>query len=167
MTKKTIDLKVIAKTGWTTTDLIKAVSEENSTDTYDLISLLIGVNNQYQGKPFLLYEEEFPILVNKAINYANGDKSNVIVISIPDYAFTPFGEKSKNSKTISQDIDKYNAFAAAYCKEQNITFVDITDITRQGIDDYKLVATDGLHPSKKAYSKFVERLFPIALEKIK
>lgn len=160
------NLQVIAQTGWTTTNLINAITNENPANNNDLVTLLIGVNNQYQGKPFLLYETEFPLLVDKAIQLAKGDKDNVIVVSIPDYAFTPFGQSSGNSETISTQINQYNAFAESYCNQQNITFVNITDITRQGIENPSLVASDDLHPSKLAYSKFVERLFPIALEKI-
>ncbi|TRX21340.1 SGNH/GDSL hydrolase family protein [Flavobacterium franklandianum] len=154
--------KIIATTGWTTTNLIAAINTENPASNYDLVSLLIGVNNQYQNKPFSLYETEFPELVNKAIALARGDKSNVIVVSIPDYAFTPFGKQSSNSSIISAEIDNYNAFAQKYCTERNIEFVSITDITRQGLTNPLLVATDGLHPSELAYSYFVERIFPKA-----
>lgn len=131
-----------------------------------MVTLLIGVNNQYQNKPFTIYEEEFPELVNKAISFGKNDKSNLIVISIPDYAFTPFGQGNSNSEQISSEIDQYNVFAKNYCEANNITFVNITDITRQGLNDPELVASDGLHPSSKAYSKFVGRLVSIALEKI-
>lgn len=162
----TFNLKVIAQTGWTTTNLINAISDETLSNDYDLVTLLIGVNNQYQNKPFSLYETEFPELLNTAIAVANNDKDNVIVVSIPDYAFTPFGQNGGNPQSTSSEIDLYNAFAENYCNEQNITFVNITDITRQGIENPELVASDGLHPSGLAYSKFVERLLPIAIEKI-
>jgi len=160
------DLNVIAQTGWTTTNLKTAISSENLTTDYDLVTLLIGVNNQFQGKPFSLYETEFSQLVQTATNAAQGDKNNVIVLSIPDYALTPFGQNNGNPETTSEEIDLYNAFAENYCAQQNITFLNITDITRQGIENPELVASDGLHPSAMAYSKFVERLLPIALEKI-
>lgn len=160
------ELKVVATTGWTTTNLINAIESQNILNNYDLVTLLIGVNNQFQGKPFSLYEEEFPILVTKAITFAKGDKSRVIVVSIPDYAFTTFGQNTSNPQQISTQIDQYNAFAQTYCQQNDITFVNITDITREGIDNPELVASDGLHPSELAYTKFVERLLPIALEKI-
>ena len=83
-------LKIIAQTGWTTTNLISAINAQNLTPNYDLVTLLIGVNNQYQNLYFQTYQYEFPELVNKAITLAKGDKTNVIVVSIPDYAFTPF-----------------------------------------------------------------------------
>lgn len=159
-------LKIIAQTGWTTTALINAIANENLTNDYDLVTLLIGVNNQYQNRPFSLYETEFPELVSAAIASVNGDASKLIVVSIPDYAYSPFGQNSGNPATTSSEIDMYNTFAENYCNQQNITFINITDITRQGLDDPSLVASDGLHPSTLAYSKFVERLLPLALEKI-
>ena len=159
-------LKIIAQTGWTTTALINAIANENLTDDYDLVTLLIGVNNQYQNRPFSLYETEFPELVSTAIASAKGDSSKLIVVSIPDYAFTPFGQNSSNLKTISEALDQYNAFAESYCNQENITFVYITDITRQGLENPSLVASDGLHPSELAYTEFVGRLLPLALAKI-
>lgn len=156
-----LSLKIVAQTGWTTTRLISAVNEQNLTADYDLITLLIGVNNQYQNKPFSLYEQEFPELVNKAIALAKGKKSSVIVVSIPDYAFTPFGN---GSPTVSNEIYNYNTFAQNYCKANNIEFVYITDITRQGLSNPNLVASDGLHPSELAYTKFVKRILPKAKE---
>jgi lysophospholipase L1-like esterase len=154
--------KIIATTGWTTANLISAINAENTASNYDLVTLLIGVNNQYQNKAFSIYENEFPQLIFKAIALAKGDKSNVIVVSIPDYAFTPFGKQSSNPSKISAEIDKYNAFAQKYCLEQNIEFVSITDITRQGFINPMLVAQDGLHPSELAYSYFVQRILPKA-----
>lgn len=150
---------IIAQTGWTTTNLKSAVATQNPTNDYDLVTLLIGVNNQYQNRPFSLYEQEFPELVNIAIDKAKGIKANLIVVSIPDYAYTPFGN---GNTTISTQIDTYNTFAENYCIQNNITFVNITDITRQGLVQPNLVASDGLHPSEIAYSKFVERIFPKA-----
>lgn len=160
----TFTLKVIARTGWTTTNLINAIDAENLNNDYDLVTLLIGVNNQFQNRPFSLYEEEFPQLITTAINKAKGDKNSVIVVSIPDYAFTPFGNGNSN---ISNDIDRYNNYAKNYCAINNISFVNITDITRAGLVNPTFVASDGLHPSKVAYSKFVERILPFALNKLK
>ncbi len=156
-------LKIIAQTGWTTTNLISAIANDNVTSEYDLVTLLIGVNNQYQNKPFSLYENEFPTLVNKAIQLAKEDKSRVIIISIPDYAYTPFGNGNTN---ISTQIDAYNTFAENYAIQNNITFINITDITRLGLQQPNLVANDRLHPSEIAYSEFVKRILPSAIEKI-
>ena len=159
----TFSTQIIAQTGWTTTNLKTAITTANPSSNFDLVTLLIGVNNQYQYQPFSLYEQEFPELVNQAIQFAKGDKSNVIVVSIPDYAFTPYGN---GNTTISDEIDSYNSFAENYCNANNITFVNITDITRLGLVQPELVASDGLHPSAIAYAKFVERILPKAKMKI-
>lgn len=158
--KDTFSLQIIATTGWTTTNLISAIDTQNPNSNYDLVTLLIGVNNQYQSKSFLVYEQEFPLLVTKAISLAKGVKTNVIVVSIPDYAYTPFG---RGSATITAGIEQYNAFAKNYCVQNNIEFINITDITQQGLVNPSLVASDGLHPSEVAYSKFVERILPKAI----
>ncbi len=159
-----IVLKIIAQTGWTTTALIGAINNENPSQDNDLVTLLIGVNNQYQNRSFEIYETEFPALLNKAILFAKGNPKNVIVISIPDYAFTPFGENSNNRENISNEIDAYNNYAKEVAERLHVKFIEITDITRQGLNDPELVASDGLHPSKKAYEKFVERLLPVCLD---
>lgn len=153
-------LEIIARTGWTTTNLINAVEQQKPSNNYDLVTLLIGVNNQYQGINFSIYEKEFPELVNRSIAFAKGDKTRLIVVSIPDYAYTSFGQSYGNPTSISTEIDRYNAFAKSYCQNNGILFIDITDITRNGLNNPKLVANDGLHPSETAYALFVERLLP-------
>ena len=160
------NIKLIAETGWTTTNLKWAMSSEPLASDYDLVTLLIGVNNQYQNSPFSVYEQEFVTLVNTAIARGKGDKNNVIVVSIPDYAYTPFGQGTSNPSNISTQLDAYNAFAENYCLANNITFINITDITRLGLQQPELVANDGLHPSTVAYSKFVERILPVAKNKL-
>ncbi|MFV8464077.1 SGNH/GDSL hydrolase family protein [Flavobacterium sp. LB1P62] len=164
----TYPLQLIAQTGWTTTNLISVIDLQNPASDYDMVTLLIGVNNQYQNRSFSLYEKEFPELVTKAITLAKGDKANVIVVSIPDYAYTPYGQGSGIQSKISMEIDAYNAFAKKYCTDNTIEFINITDITRQGLTNSNLVAQDGLHPSELAYSLFVERILPkaaIAIQK--
>ncbi len=162
--KEKTSVKIIAKTGWTTTDLLAAIASEKPTNDYDLVTLLIGVNNQYQGKPFSIYEEEFPKLLDMAIAFAEGKKENVIVLSIPDYAFTPFGQKSGKAEKITSELKKYNAFAEKIAREKNVRFTNITPITQQGLENPALVSSDGLHPSEGAYKKFVEMLFNNALK---
>lgn len=161
--KDTFRLDIIAQTGWTTANLKSAIALQNPAEDYDLVTLLIGVNNQFQNRPFSFYEQEFPELVDIAIQKAKGDKKNVIVVSIPDYAFTPFGQ---GNPSISEGIFQYNEFAKNYCLANGITYIFITDITRQGLLRPELVASDGLHPSKLAYAKFAERILPEAKAKI-
>lgn len=157
-----INTGIIATTGWTTTNLINAINSQNPENDYDLVTLLIGVNNQFQHKPFSVYEQEFPELVGRAIGFAKGDTSRVIVVSIPDYRYTPYGNGLLDPETVSQEIDQYNAFAQDYCAQHNVVFVNITDITRLGLQNPALVAQDGLHPSELAYSQFTDRILPKA-----
>lgn len=160
-----VNLQIIAQTGWTTTNLKEAIEAAALPANFDLVTLLIGVNNQVQSKPASLYEQEFVELVDTAINLAAGDKSKLVVLSIPDYAFTPFGQIF-DTDLITTELDAYNQFAQEYCQERGISYIYITDITRQGLLSPELVATDNLHPSETAYSKFVDRLMPIALDKL-
>ncbi len=161
-----ISLQVIAKTSWTTTDLKDAIISEEPLNDFDLVTLLIGVNNQSQGNSVSVYETEFVELVNSAISFVGGDATKLVIVSIPDYAFTPFAQNFTNRQAISADIDLYNAYAEEYAEDNGLTYVYITDITREGLDNPSLVAPDGLHLSELAYAKFVERLLPLALEKI-
>lgn len=147
---------IIATTGWRTDDLKKAILADDPRHDYDLVSLLIGVNNQYQGRPAKEYETEFEELLKMAINFAGGDESKVLVVSIPDYGYTPFGKEKL--KTISREIDEFNAVNRAISRKHDVTYVYITDISRLGFDDPELVASDGLHPSGKMYRKWVEEI---------
>lgn len=154
-------LNIIARTGWTTSNLITAINNENPDSNYDLVTLLIGVNNQYQHLDFSVYQKEFPQLLDKAITLAKGNKKNVIVLSIPDYAYTPFASNAgeANRMKISTEIDQYNTFAENTCITNGVSFISITDITRQGLSNRNLVASDGLHPSETAYKMFIDRIF--------
>lgn len=156
-------LQIIARTGWNTGNLINAIENLNLATNFDLVTLLIGVNNQFQRIPFSTFESEFSLLVDKAIKAADFNKEQLIVLSIPDYAFTPFG---RGSNTISNEIKTYNTYIETFCKNRNITFLNITDITQNGLSNPLLVADDGLHPSKDAYTKFVQRLLPLATAKL-
>ena len=110
----TFSLNIIAQTGWTTTNLKSAIASANLPSDFDLVTLLIGVNNQYQNKPFSLYETEFIELVDTAIALVGGESSRPIVVSIPDYAYTPFGQNT-NPETISSELEAYNNYAQDYC----------------------------------------------------
>jgi len=157
------NLQIIAQTGWTTTNLKNEISSAEPQTDFDLVTLLIGVNNQYQNKAFSLYETEFVELVNMAISLVGGEASKLIVVSIPDYAYTPFGQSS-NALNISAQLELYNNYAQSYCAENNLKYVYITDITQEGLINPALVASDNLHPSTLAYTKFVERILPLALD---
>ncbi len=150
-------LRIIATTGWRTDNLINAIKNQHLTNqNYNLVSLLIGVNNQYQGRPFSQYVTEFPALVDSAIRYAGGDKSHVFIVSIPDYAYTPFGQQSSNPGQISVEIDQYNTYAKQIADNLQIAFFDITPISRLGLQHPNYVANDGLHPSGIQYTEWVK-----------
>lgn len=146
--------KIIATTGWRTDNLQNAINIAKLKDEYGLVSLLIGVNNQYQGKPVEQFTKEFEELLNTAIKLAGGKKENVFVVSIPDYGYTPFG-KPKQEK-ISKELDEYNKLTKEIVERYKMKYFYITDISRKGLEDGELVAEDGLHPSGKQYSQWVE-----------
>lgn len=149
--------KIIAKTGWTTSNLLRSTT--SITEKYDLVTLSIGVNNQYQGKPFNLFESEFKLLLDKAIEKCKL-KQNLIIVSIPDYGYTPFG--ATNRKKISEELDKYNDHIKKTCLSLSITYVDITEISRELSNNNKALANDNLHPSSFQYKQWVKLIYPQA-----
>ena len=167
-TKDQVALRVIAKTGWTTSRLIVELDNSDIGSNHDIVTLLIGVNNQYLNGSFSVYEKEMPELIEKAVDYASGNKNNVIIISIPDYAYTPFGQNwVPDPGVISDELDTYNNFAQSYCLDNGISFVNITDISREGLENTSLVASDDLHPSSLAHLRFADRVLPIIIEKLR
>jgi lysophospholipase L1-like esterase len=157
--KELIDLKkvdIIAQTGWTTNDLIRGINTQNP-GNYDLVSLLIGVNNQYQKKPFSQFEKEFDELLDTAIDLAGG-KQSVFVVSIPDYSVTRFG--SGNPGGIASEINGYNGYIRQQCLTREILLIDITEISRDLGSRAGALAGDGLHPSAQQYAKWVEKILP-------
>ncbi len=148
------DPKIIATTGWRTDDLQKGIAADKELlPNYDLVSLLIGVNNQYQGKPIAQYEKEFEELIKTAIQYAGDDPKKVFVVSIPDYGKTPFG--AAKEKKIAKELDEYNRIAKHISLSYGIPFFNITPISRQAKDRPELVAKDKLHPSSIMYTEWV------------
>ncbi|MBC7884949.1 MAG: T9SS type A sorting domain-containing protein [Saprospiraceae bacterium] len=155
-------LRIIATTGWRTDNLLNAIrSQDLQNENYNLVSLLIGVNNQFQSRPFSQYMQEFPILLDSAISYAGGDPSHVFVVSIPDYAYTPFGQQSGNASEISEKLDEYNEYNRQIAGERGVTYFDITPISRLGIQHPEYVAGDGLHPSGNQYTEWVKLMLEL------
>ena len=151
--------KIIAKTGWTTDELQSAIKVENVTQKFDIVTLLIGVNNQYRGNSRITYRKEFAALLQTAISYANGNKKHVFVVSIPDWGMTPFGKSSgKDIAKISAEIDAFNAIAKEETLAMNVSYTDITPDSRNAGADLSLVATDGLHPSGKMYAEWAVKV---------
>lgn len=155
--------RIIARTGWTTNELQAAIDAEEITDTYGLVSLLIGVNNQYRGYPIDQYEREFEALLKQAVSFAGGDVARVFVVSIPDYGVTPFGQNG-NPEKIASELDEYNAIAKGYCDALNVQFFNITPISREASSNTSYIAGDGLHPSGEMYAAWVQMILPWAAD---
>jgi len=157
------DVTIIARTGWTADELWQGIQANPPQGTYDLVSLLIGVNNQYRGYDVNRYREQFQFLLNKSIEYAGGDGNRVIVLSIPDWGVTPFAI-GRHADVISKEIDVFNIVNQEETESAGAHYVDITPISRQALGDPSLVAFDGLHPSGKMYKLWVEKTLPTVVE---
>lgn len=161
-------MQIIAKTGWTTADLKSAIGNAQlAADTFELVTLLIGVNNQFRGFPLSGYEPEFSELLELAIRFAGNRPERVFVLSIPDYAVTPFGQNRPNPAQISQEIDAFNAANRALTESRGVQYFDITPISREALGDLSLLASDQLHPSGKMYARWVELMLPTVLARLK
>lgn len=148
--------RIIATTGWRTDNLANAINIAQLKEEYDLVSLMIGVNNQYQGRSIEQYAIDFQALLKTSVRLARGTEKNVFAVSIPDYGFTPFG--IKNKEKISKEIDQYNEVAKRKCDEYQVRYINITVISREALNDLELVAADGLHPSKKMYAMWAKKI---------
>lgn len=154
---------VIAKTGWTTDELLSAIDEAAVTAKFDMVTLLIGVNNQYRGYSLDTYRQEFVNLLNRSIDFAAGDAKRVFVLSIPDWGLTPFGHESGRSiSTISDEIDSFNTIKREECFSRGVKFVDITADTKLVEQDVMLLCEDRLHYSRKMHKIWAERLIEAA-----
>lgn len=150
---------IIATTGWRTDDLQKAIAQANLRGSFDWVSLSIGVNNQYQGKSLDVYKVEFEELLNTAIALAGGNRHKVFIVSIPDYGFTPFGKD--NQLEITKAINSFNQVNEQFAREYQIQYINITDLSREGLDRPELIAGDGLHPSGKMYALWVDKILGV------
>jgi len=160
------DVTIIARTGWTVDELWQGIQANPPEGTYDMVSLLIGVNDQYRGYPVDGYREDFRFMLAKAIEYAGGDPKRVVVLSIPDWGFTPFAA-ARDTEPISQQIDEFNAVNLEETKSVGAYYVDVTIISRMAMDDFELIAADQLHPSGKMYAMWAEKALPTALDILK
>ena len=154
------DPKIIATTGWTTENLINGLKDNPPGNNYSVVSLLIGVNNQYQHRSIDEYKSGFRLLLNRAIEYSGNNKGHVFVLSIPDYSVTPFAQGS-DTATISREIDLFNAANKSISQELGVNYLDITPISREAATDTGLLAGDGLHPSGKQYKRWADILAPL------
>ncbi len=161
-----VDVTIIARTGWTTQELWEGIQQQKIAPPYDLVSLLIGVNNQYRGYDINEYRDQFIFLLNKAIEYAGNDPKHVIVLSIPDWGVTPFANGREVEK-IAKEIDLFNTVNREETQRMNAYYVDVTPISRNAIHDLSLAASDGLHPSGKMYREWAKLVLPVVLEVLK
>lgn len=150
----------IATTGWTTVNLLDAINTNNPANNFDIVTLLIGVNDEYQHMSASGYSTRFAELLNKAVQFANNRKSHVFVLSIPDYSATPF-VSDESKEQVRMEIDKFNAINKKITLQNNITYIDITPSTRQAAIDSSLIAFDDLHPSGKEYNVWANMLAPL------
>jgi lysophospholipase L1-like esterase len=158
-----VELTIIARTGWTTDELWQGMQASRIGPPYDLVSLLIGVNNQYRGYDIHEYREQFVFLLSKAMEYAGGDPTHVIVLSIPDWGVTPFAQ-DRDGEQIAKEIDAFNAVNREESEKAGVHYVDITPGSRRARNDNSLIAADGLHPSGKMYSEWARLAYPTVLK---
>ena len=155
--------EIIARTDWTTGQLLAAIDTASPTGPYSLVTLLIGVNNQFRNLGVDDYRVELAELLQQAVELAGGDSSRVIVLSIPDWGVTPFAEGADRSQ-IAREIDLFNAVKREETTRTGATYVDITPISRRAETDLSLLADDGLHPSGEMYGEWKDMVLPVALE---
>jgi lysophospholipase L1-like esterase len=159
--------QIIATTGWTTDELSAGIDRVNPQGPFELVSLLIGVNNQYRGRSLEEYRTQFVALLERAVKYAGDEPQRVLVLSIPDWGVTPFANPAERER-IAKEIDAFNAVNGEEAERMGARYVDVTPTSRRAADEPNLIAGDGLHPSGLMYAAWAELAFSqacAALEK--
>jgi acyl-CoA thioesterase-1 len=157
-------VKIIAQNGWRTDDLQEGIERADLEEKYDLISLLIGVNNQYQRMPIADFERDFRSLLDSAIMYSGGEKDHIFVVSIPNYGYTPFGASKKEE--ITAELTLFNVWSKAICEEYGIDYYTITDISLEAETNAAFRAKDDLHPSRAQYAAWVSSFLDKVMKKL-
>ena len=157
------DPVIVARTGWTVAELGTGIDQAGPVGPFDMVTLQIGVNDQYRGYPVEGFRDGFGALLDRAIGFADRDPDRVIVVSIPDWGVTPFAG-SRDRERITSEIDAFNRVVAEEAAHRGVGFVDVTPISRRAADEPGLLAGDGLHPSREMYAGWVELLLAVALE---
>jgi lysophospholipase L1-like esterase len=157
------EVTIIAHTGWTTDELWQRMQSAKLEPPYDLVSLLIGVNNQYRGYDINEYHEQFVFLLNKSIEHAGGDQNRVIILSIPDWGVTPFAS-GRDRRQIAKEIHAFNSVNREESEKAGVHYVDVMPSSREAGNGISLIASDGLHPSGKMYSEWARLAYPEALK---
>jgi lysophospholipase L1-like esterase len=159
-----VELTIIAHDGWTTDELWQGIREQSPQPPFDMVSLLIGVNNQYRGYDIEQYRRQFAMLLAEAVEYAGGNASCVIVVSIPDWGVTPYAsEHDRDREHVAGEIDAFNAVNREETLRAGARYVDITPVSRRAANDESLLAADRLHPSAAMYQMWVDLVYPIAM----
>ena len=158
--------KIVAKTGWTTDELDAGINKAGINETYDFVTLLIGVNNQYRGRSVTEYANQFEALLKRALHFAGNNSNHVFALSIPDWGVTPFAA-DRDRLAISREIDTFNAINKAVAEKYKVMYIDITPGTREAAVDETLLATDKLHPSGKEYSRWAKQVAEAIKERMK
>jgi lysophospholipase L1-like esterase len=149
------DPVIIARAGWTTGRLLAELDRQPVKRKFDIVSLQIGVNNQYIGQGIATFKRDFEMLLDSCVSLSESGKG-VFVLSIPDYGASPFG--SANAELIGMEIDAYNAWISEKCNARNIRYYDITDVSRLARENPSLIAPDDLHPSGEMYQLWVNEI---------
>jgi len=157
---------IIAKTGWTTDELQNQLAQTRLAIPLDLVTLLIGVNNQYRGRSSEEYAVQFEELLQQAIGYAGGKTNHVIVLSIPDWGVTPFAE-GRDRKKIAREIDEFNTINKRISEKHKVHYIDITPLTREASTDLTLLTDDKLHPSGKDYKRWAQKVVDVIMKEFK
>jgi lysophospholipase L1-like esterase len=152
------DAHLIAGNGWTTADLRAALAQQNPAAGYRLVFLLIGVNNQYFGRPFPEFRDDYEVLLRRSIALTQGSATNVYAVSIPDYSVTPF-VADQDRPRIRNEIERYNDACREISAQLEITFLDLVDISRRAGRERNLLVEDGLHPSAEMYRLWSDDIF--------
>ena len=159
------DPAIVATTGWTTDELWAGIDRANPQGPFELVSLLVGVNNQYRGHSRDEYREQFAALLQRAIGLAGGNPARVLVLSIPDWGVTPYAARlERDPAAVGADIDAFNAINRAETERRGAHYVDVTPFSREAAHDSSLLAADGLHPSGRMYAEWARLALPAARE---
>jgi lysophospholipase L1-like esterase len=155
------DPEIIARTGWTTAELIDGIARARPAGPYALVSLLIGVNNQYRGRDLAEYRSELQMLLRQAIAFAGGNPARVLVVSIPDWGVTPFAA-GRGPARIAREIDAFNDAKRGLAGAAGVPFADVTPLSRAAGHEPGMLADDGLHPSAAMYRMWARAILPLA-----
>jgi lysophospholipase L1-like esterase len=158
--------EILAKTGWTTDELLSGIRNKKLQQQYNFVSLLIGVNNQYRGLDLEDYARHFEELLHLAVQFTGNKPKHIFVLSIPDWGITPFAQ-GRDQKVISSEIDAFNVVNRSLSEKWNVNYIEITAGTRKAAGDRTLITSDGLHPSAIEYNRWAKKLAAAILEQFK